>query len=426
MEEASDEQVLAVIVDFFVSSSDFNGILAVRLTKKISFEWEKTRKILERFLSQEDISVVFYSHQGNPHIKRLPDLPSEEQVKRLYIDSPDTFCIYPSHRILQQRTDLEDYSDKPFAKRLALGEAQLTPVYFDLAVLERYHRDPRYFFSFGGSGGRIAIGGDDYLSEDMPERDKILIETFGIGYNQARDRVVCVYLRYLILLSPEHQQIWLAHIVDQPCSINSDYARVTIDGDFPEYKSAYQALLSELTEINKICKLIGKPHLFREEFEDNRPSDFHPMLRPTKRNLQDFIHLLDKMISENIDRKFFDDDIPLEEEKERSDGKIEVQSIATISLLRNWLQSHYRTSNGQDVSEEVVKGFRKVRKLRQKPAHTIQEDEYDRTLPREQDALVEEVYLSLNMLRLALSSHPRARDNYKPPDWLNEGKIVFY
>ena len=424
MGKYSDEQILAVITDFFISSSDFNGILAIHLMEKIGLEWEKTRKTLERLLVQEHISIVFYSHQGNPHIKRLPNLPSEEQVKRLYIDSPDTFCIYPSRRILQQRTDLEDYSDKPFAKRLALGEAQLTPVYFDLSVLERYHRDPRYFFSFGGCGGRIGIG--DYLSGDMHERDKILIETFGIGYNQARDRVVCVYLRYLILLSPEHQQIWLAHIVDQPCSINSDYARVTIYGNFREYKSAYQALLAEMAEINKICKLIGKPHLFREEFEDNRPSDFHPMLRPTKRNLQEFIHLLDKMIGENIDRKFFDDDIPLEEEKERSDGKIEVQSISTISLLRNWLQSHYRTSNGQDVSEEVVKGFRKVRKLRQKPAHTIQEDEYDRTLPREQDALVEEVYRSLNMLRLALSSHPQARDSYKPPDWLDEGKIVFY
>src|SRR5207249_1962449 len=120
-------------------------------------------------------------------------------------------------------------------------------------------------------------------------------QTFGIGYTDARERAVVVYLRYLADLSPEHQQIWNAHVAQSPCRMNSDYARVTIDGDWAEHYSAYQALLTEQAEINKLAIMIGKPPVFRKTFEEDRPDGFTPMLRPTKRNYDEFVHLLDKM-----------------------------------------------------------------------------------------------------------------------------------
>ena len=163
-----------------------------------------------------------------------------------------------------------------------------------------------------------------------------------------------------------------------------------------------------------------------KNFEEDRPRDFQPMLRPTRRNLHDFAPLLDKMASDNLNKDFFRGDIPLEEEKERSDGKIEVQPIGTLNLLRNWLQRYYRTADGEDVSEEVVEGLKKIRRLRQKPAHSIQDDDFDQTLPREQDSLVEAVLLSFTKLRLILSTHPKARDKYEAPSWLDRENIVFY
>jgi hypothetical protein len=36
------------------------------------------------------------------------------------------------------------------------------------------------------------------------------------------------------------------------------------------------------------------------------------------------------------------------------------------------------------------------------------------------------VVQSLRKLRLMLWSHPRARDAYEPPEWLDGDKIVFY
>jgi len=47
-----------------------------------------------------------------------------------------------------------------------------------------------------------------YESSDTDDRDKVLLDTFGIAYDSNRNRVVVVYLRYLADLNPEHQQIW--------------------------------------------------------------------------------------------------------------------------------------------------------------------------------------------------------------------------
>jgi hypothetical protein len=275
-------------------------------------------------------------------------------------------------------------------------------------------------------GGRISITDEASRSADVDPRHKILLDTFGIGYDERRNRVAIVYLRYLSNLSPEHQQIWNAHVVSRPCVMNSDYERATIYGVWSEHHSAYQAFLAELVEINKLSVLINKPSLFRDDFSTGRPLGLHPMLHPTGRNFHEFVHLLDKMLSENVDRDFFRNDIPLEEEHQRSDGKIQVVPRGTLALLKDWISTRYRDADGGDVSDEIVGPLKQIRKLRQKPAHEIQQDNFDIALPGQQDKLLVDVLQALQKLRLVLMSHPFARGKYKPPDWLDGDKIVVY
>ena len=318
------------------------------------------------------------------------------------------------------------YTGKPFTKRLALGEPQLTPVFFELSVLDPYYRDPRYHFHYGDMDGRISIRDEAGRSSDVHDRDKIFLQAFGIAYDGRRNRVVGVYLRYLADLSLEHQQIWNARAVQGPCVMNSDYERASLHGHWSEHYSAYQAFLAEIAEINKLSKLVGKPSLFRDDFSAGRPAGFHPMLRPTGRGLQEFVKLLDKMLSENLNRDFFRNDIPLEEELPREDGRVQVVSLGTLTLLRNWLSTRYRSADDADVSDEILTPIRKIRGLRQKPAHTIDEDKFDILLPGQQDKLLIDVLQALHKLRLVLMSHPRARDKYQPPDWLDGDQIVMY
>jgi hypothetical protein len=208
--------------------------------------------------------------------------------------------------------------------------------------------------------------------------------------------------------------------------MNSDFERAMIWGLWGEYESVYHAFIQEQIEINRLCDIIGKPHLFKNTFEDHdRPLGFAPMLRPTRRDYEEFMHLLDKMLSDNLNREFFKNDVPTEEDIKRADGRIEVRQLATITLLERWFKKRYRTADCEDVSTKIVEGLRAVRKARQPAAHAVRQNEYDLTLPSLQDQMLGESKQGLTLIRWALMSHPHAK-GYKAPDWLDGDKIVFF
>jgi hypothetical protein len=97
----------------------------------------------------------------------------------------------------------------------------------------------------------------------------------------------------------------------------------------------------------------------------------------------------------------------------------------TLQLLEDTLSSNYRTTDGEDISREVVAPLRKIRKLRQTPAHAVELDEYDSTYSQRQDDLVGEAVQTLQKLRWIFSCHRIARQRYAPPKWLDSDKIVF-
>ncbi len=421
-----NEAILNRVRDFFLSSRDFNGLLLVRLCSELKMSSAEVKDNISQLVKATKMTLAFASYSVNPHIKRLPDLPVSDQLSLLEKEDLEGICGYPSAEVVRGIADLSRYDSSPFTRRLALVEPQLAPVYFCLDVLERYYRDPRFDFDFEDFQGSISLTSAHYNSPDVAERDRVFLQTFGIGYTSGKERVVAVFLRYLSDLSPEHQQIWNAHVAVGPCSMNSDYGRATICGEWPIHYSAYRALLTEQIEINKLTQLIGKPSLFKETFDNDRPKGFAPMLRPTRRNFDEFVCLLDKILSENINRDFFRGDVPLERRVKRSDGAFEVDRPGTIQLLEDWISKKYRSADGEDLAREILEPLRNIRKLRQSPAHSLRDDEYDRSLPSQQDGLVGKACRTLTQIRLIFSSHPRARNNYSAPVWLDGDMIVFY
>jgi hypothetical protein len=419
--EDADARIRSRIAQFFVESNDFNGIAVTRLGAEYVLPDAALRSVLRRLVEAGQVSLVFSSRDGNAHIKRLPELPRHEQLRRLDTLPPrEVVCAYPEWSLVRDLVDPLEYEGRPFSKRLLMGEAQLTPVYFRLEALEPYRRDPRYKYWFNDRGGSIRMAADD-----PDAASQIILQSFGIGYDAARTRVVSAYLRYLAKMPPDHQQIWNAQRVDGPCTMNSAYERATIDGDWSEFHSAYEALLQEQVEINKLALLIGKPSFFRTTYIDRRPREFAPMLRPTRSSYLSFVHLLDKMMGENINRAFFEGDVDLEERIDRG-GAIELRSKGTVKLLEEWMDSRYTDANGGRVGKELAEPLRRVRKIRQRPAHAIDDDAYDPDLPRQQDELVGDVVRGMTKLRLVLMSHPDAKGRYAPPAWLDGGQIVFF
>lgn len=411
--------------EFFVSSRDFNGLPLARFIETGVFPKQVFYETLSELISEQRIIAMFDSHCGNPHILRIAPLPPTEQIARLRDANPHHVCLYPTADQVRTKRDLSEFDDRPFTKRLWEVEPQLTPLFFNLSVLDRYFNDPRYIFDFEDNHGSISVREKHHVSGDIEERDNVFLQTFGTGYDQDMNRVVLAYLCYVSMLTPEHQQHWYSHLCTKQCRPNGDYNNATLYGVWPKYVSVYTAFLREQAEINKLCAAIGKPLFFLKTFEHDRPKGFHLMLLPTRSRFDDFTLLLDKLVSDNINKSFFEDDIVMFDKVEHEDGTFERKYHGTLSLLENWFTKYYRVPGDLNAIADAMKPLRRLRKLRQTPAHLIKEDEYEMKYAKEQDELISGAYYCIKFLRMILMKHPVAKD-YKMPSWMKEDNIVLY
>lgn len=419
--ELSSEKsnLLALITAFFLDSHDFNGIPIDHLLDNRPNSWERLGVLLSALVQEQKVTLVF---DINPHVKRFPDLSIEKQLELLKRDGCSGNA-YPSPSILKQVVDRALYVGRPFSEKLALGEPHLESQFFELPVLERYYADPRYNIHFDGYAGRIGFSSDAALQ--ILKKDQVLLETFGLGFASNGARVVVVFLRYLHNLTPEHQQYWLTHLERSSCKIVKEYFDACILGKWPESTSIYSAFLEEQAVLNDMATLMGRPPLFRKVYRDGeRPRGFGVLLMPTAKRFGDFVHLLDKLMSDNINKSFFAEDVAATEEIHLENGKVGVRQRGTIAMLDDWMRKKCRMENPDDYTQ-VFGVFRKIRKLRQPEAHSVQDDQYDLKFDQEQNRLIEEAYQALRLLRGLFACHPKVR-NYKIPDWLENSPIKHF
>ena len=130
------------------------------------------------------------------------------------------------------------------------------------------------------------------------------------------------------------------------------------------------------------------------------------------------------MISENINKEFFRNEVPYEIEIERRDGRIQIQPKGTLQILDDWIRKFFRPADGWQDWDEAIQAFKEIRKKRQKPAHSIDENVFDEKYFEEQIELMIRVYEGMRILRMALENHPMVRNlSIDIPDYLREAKI---
>ena len=194
--------------------------------------------------------------------------------------------------------------------------------------------------------------------------------------------------------------------------LHPDYYATSILGSLGSRMSIFRAFTEELKIINEMSTLIGKPTLFRNSYDEETPKEFGFLLRPTQAEFNNFMLLLDKMMSDNINKKFFEDDVELESEEERDDGKIVVRPRGTIQILEAWVSKYFQPADPKPI-EVTMKTFRLVRQLRQNPAHKVNTDSFDQELYKKQRVVVVDAYDSVRTLRQILANHPKVKAN--PP-----------
>lgn len=408
------EQLIQLVLEQYIASGDFNGLPAYVATQRTGATLEALKAAVGELVSAGQAAVLFGDRHPNPHIRAFADEPIESQITKLKAFESPHFVIYPTPTILATEVDRTQYDGRPYSLALALGAPQLEYVSFDPIVLDSYRRDPRYRFQTDDIQGQLSVSDDAYESDSFPDKHKVILQSFAFSFAEDMKRAVAVFFTDLGRLSPEHQRVWAAYEVDGKYLMHPDAYRALVLGDWNLKVSLGDAFLEEMQTINRMCRLIGWRPLFIRVPE--RPKEFGFMLRPTRRELNDFVLLLDKLLSDNIDVAFFPTTIARESETIRPDGKIVVQKRGTIAMLEEWLNTAVRLPD-PGPKDELLRELREIRKLRQKPAHAIDDDAHDPALFAEQRRLFLNGYDIVRTLRLMLANHPLAA---RAQDEMNE------
>ncbi len=415
-------EILGRVAQHYLESHDFNGFPIRELLPDFSEDAAALKNVLSGLIKRGKLSLNFGDVHPNPHIKAFPAESKDVQLDKLQKVDFTHICAYPSRSHLKWIVTPAEFKGKPFTLRLALGEPQLAFQAFDLTVLEFYRNDPRYDYRSDDISGEISVRSRYYRK--MRLADNVLLESFGFAYNKKLRRAVAVFLRYLSGLSAEHQQIWQAKALKGKYQLHPDYARSSL-GHWYERISMFDAFLEEMHNINEMCRLMGRPRLFRKEFDRyNKLRGFGFLIRPTAKEFHEFAHLLDKMLSDNINKDFFANEVQPTEEVVRKDGKVEVQQKGTVQLLDEWIGKKFSTPDSKPI-EDMIDALKLVRKLRQRPAHALDDDHFDEKFFERQRDLMIKVCGALRTLRLMFANHPRAQ-GYKVSEELEKGLIWTY
>jgi len=415
------DKLYEIVEKKYFNSGDFNGMPIYGLEKDFDIKSEEFRNVVKNAIKDEILTVTFH---GNTHIRAFSGCPKQKVLDWWETeDYPAHICLYPHANKLANSLKLSAYKNSPYELELAKGAGQLDFRTFDLSVLEYYRNDPRYSYNTDYIHGSICIEDAYFESESVPEHDQILLQSFGFAYDDDMNRYVAVFLRYLADLSEEHQKVWSAKEVSGSIKLHPDYYASSIEGKWGTKISIFDAFCQELKLINEMSVIFGKPPLFLKDYCLNRPKEFGFLLRPTESEFNNFILLLDKMMSDNINKSFFEQDVELEVDEVRDDGKIIVRQKGTIQILESWINKFYKPSDNKPLNE-MFAAFRKVRNLRQKPAHKISTDIFDQKYIHTQQDIILQSYEAVRTLRLILSNHPLVKAN--PPkisDQLYKGEI---
>ena len=98
-------------------------------------------------------------------------------------------------------------------------------------------------------------------------------------------------------------------------------------------------------------------------------------------------------------------------------------SARAITLLSEWMEAKIVVKD--DAPNNMIKTFRKIRRLRQNPAHKVNENVFDPQYFQLQREIIIEAYEAIRLLRLIFANHPSVKE-YNIPDWLKAGDIWTY
>jgi len=226
-----DQETFELVYQFFVESRDFNGLPLRDISKQLDIPYEKSIDIVIELVKS---NLLFIQSSTNPHIVGLRHPPIDMQLKVLedarsitqetmkvgeieFVTETTEYpiCLYPTSETLARQRRFDSLSTGKYTHELSLAKPQLSFRFFETDVLERYSSDPRFDFYFADFYGNISCKYDEDGNPLVREEDQIFLKSFGLGFDDKKNRAIAVILRDLGSLSYEHQVHWTSNELDK-------------------------------------------------------------------------------------------------------------------------------------------------------------------------------------------------------------------
>lgn len=387
-------KVIDLIYEYYINSPNFNGLNLVDLLNSFEQKDVVVNNIIE-LIQNNIIALISSEHDVNPHIIRIGFAPINNQIEFLLSRSEyHTICLYPTNKYLESHyvANEEDYK-KPFLKMLKLGMPQYKCLFFEWDILLRYYSDPRYKFKFNDYCGEICS------TKGIGESSFINLKSIGVGRYNSEDLVIVAFPKDLNNMSISCQNEWSGKLISEQsqCRVLQDFYNNQLHGNWNFPNTVYRAILQEIENINELTNHIWQRNFFKNIYSKESLEDFDILPIPTYKSYNNYVMTLEKIVVSNINELFFDH---IKVNRKNENGTMR----GSLTCLTDWLDVV-----NDKVKDEITKPLKKLRNIRQAPAHKIELNDYNKDYFNQQHNLSVEVYNSLNLLRKLINTHPNSK-----------------
>ncbi|MCW2814888.1 MAG: hypothetical protein JWN84_2343 [Nocardioides sp.] len=403
------DALLAAVIDRYLTSHEFNG-LAVGPS-------DGPHETALALLRDGLVELVSSNDWMNTHIRPWPKDDADRQARDLAAATKGELsgCLYPTQKAMTAYGPALSHK-QPFRDRLMMGHGTLELAFFDLAAIDGYVQDPQFEFTPGDDGFRFATSPrvadgtdpDDYLSIEAAYAYDHTVDYRG---DDPIRRYWCAFLHDLASLPSAHQVRLSSYETDGVDLLpHPEWWDRNIGGRWTDTIGPFTKILWEMKAINDLWQVAFGTTLFGTT---DRPRDWGWLLRPTTGAWNQFIHLTDKLLSDNLRAKGLD---AAGAPKIDAEGKPMTGTLTRLQELLVARSSHH----DRDSVRFVLEPLREVRKARQAPAHKISDTASDSNVVNRQRDLVRHIADALHGVRVFVQTHPKVRAaDWKPPDCID-------
>lgn len=399
------DALLTDVFDQYLGSREFNGLTV----GESAGSHTNAEKLIRDGLIQLVTSTDYLNTHIRPWVKDDVDRQAAELVR--VAAGTLTGCLYPTPKAMRAYAPALTHTH-PYRDRMTMGGGTLELAFFDLSAVEGYVNDPDFTFEFGDDGFRFSTAPDS----DYNETDLLTLEA-GYAYDHTVDyrgdeairRYWTAFLCDLVDLPARHQTRLSTFERDgKNLSPHPDWWQRLIGGRWLDHIGPFTKILCELKAINELWNIAFDADLFATI---DRPRAWGWVLRPTTGSWNEFIHLTDKLLSDNVQPKGLD---AAGAPKTDAIGN----NIGTLGQLQELILASSSTATVEDV-RSVLEPLRQVRKERQAPAHKIADTVTDANVVNRQRDLLRDIAYSLDAIRAFVQTHPAVSSaGWEPPKYL--------